>query len=233
MTEKLSPRKRKQQIIEAGFKIFREKGYDNASVRDIIEEIDISKGGFYHHYSSKEELLEDIAEAMIDKMMRIVEKIVERDDLNALEKLNEFIRRVNSYKADRAEEMTYLFSQMYSGGKNIRLERKFFQLARRKMYPLFKEIVEQGVNEGSFTTEYPGEAAEFYLDLFLIYQRRLGEPFVEALEEKDRRSFEDLKRKYAFLQEVFENVLGIEEGNLVLEEVAVDVLGEPLHLNQK
>jgi len=226
VTERLTPRERKKQIIEAGFKIFREKGYDETSVRDIIEEIGISKGGFYHHYSSKEELLEDIAAAMIGGMMKVVKEIVERNDLNALEKLNEYIRQVNSYKADKTGEMTYLYSEMYSGSKNIRLENKFIQCARQKMYPLFKEIVEQGVEEGTFFTEYPEEAAEFYLDLLLIYQRRMGKPFAKAIEEKDYSGIEILKRKYAFMQELLEKVLGLKEGRLVLEEVAVDILEE-------
>ncbi len=224
MTEKLAPRERKQQIIEAAFKIFREKGYDETSVRDIIDEIGISKGGFYHHYSSKEELLEDIAAVMIDGMMRIVEKIVEREDLNALEKLNEFIRQVNSYKIDRAEEMTYLMAEMYSGGKNIRLEDKFYQLAREKMYPLFREIVHQGVEEGIFATDYPREAAEFYLDLILIYQRRMGEMLARLMAEKDRSGLEELKQKYAFLQEILTSALKLSEGELVIEEVALETL---------
>jgi AcrR family transcriptional regulator len=49
---------RREQIIDAALKIFSEKGYDGASIRDIAEEVGVSEGLMYHYFSSKEELLQ-------------------------------------------------------------------------------------------------------------------------------------------------------------------------------
>lgn len=47
----------RQRILETAWGLFLEKGYDNTTVDEIIKACGISKGGFYHHFSSKEDLL--------------------------------------------------------------------------------------------------------------------------------------------------------------------------------
>lgn len=47
----------KNQILEAAWELFREKGYENTTVNDIIKRAGTSKGGFYYYFKAKEELL--------------------------------------------------------------------------------------------------------------------------------------------------------------------------------
>ncbi len=48
--------KRKEEIFEAAKKVFFEKGYNNTSMEDIINETDLSKGGVYYYFKNKEDL---------------------------------------------------------------------------------------------------------------------------------------------------------------------------------
>ncbi|WP_199426873.1 TetR/AcrR family transcriptional regulator [Thermaerobacillus caldiproteolyticus] len=48
---------RRTQFIETAMKLFAEKGYHSTSIQDIVEAWGISKGAFYHHFSSKEDLM--------------------------------------------------------------------------------------------------------------------------------------------------------------------------------
>ena len=41
------------KILNAAWKLFEEKGYDNTTVDEIIEATDTSKGTFYNYYKSK------------------------------------------------------------------------------------------------------------------------------------------------------------------------------------
>src|ERR1700678_2363733 len=47
----------REQIITAAAKRFREGGFDNVTVGDIMKEVGLTHGGFYGHFSSKEELV--------------------------------------------------------------------------------------------------------------------------------------------------------------------------------
>lgn len=52
----------KDRIIWNSIKLFSVKGYKNTSVTDIITESNISRGGFYHHFGSKEQLFLEVIE---------------------------------------------------------------------------------------------------------------------------------------------------------------------------
>ena len=41
--------------------LFYKKGYENTTIKDIIEEIGVSKGAFYHYFESKEDVIVAIA----------------------------------------------------------------------------------------------------------------------------------------------------------------------------
>ena len=55
----------RQLILEAAAQLFRERGYADTSVSDVMEHIGLTVGGFYAHFESKEMLLSEvIAESM-------------------------------------------------------------------------------------------------------------------------------------------------------------------------
>ena len=224
MSERLVPEERKAQIIQAALELFRKKGYEDTTISNIIDCAGISKGGFYHHYAGKEELLEDIAQLFIGEILAIIREVAKRDDLSPLEKMNAYLRQVNDYKKDSPVEVAALLSELYSGGKNRQLENLIFGYGQEQIAPLMESIIIQGVEEGDFRTDYPEEAAQTYVKLFLIHQREMAEAFVEALAERSEEMIEAIMRKYAFLQKVVEDILGLPEGSLVIEEIAHDAM---------
>jgi len=229
MNKKLTPQERKGQIIQTSLQLFAVKGYENTTINNIIEDSGISKGGFYHHYASKEELLKDIVRMLIGDMVVIFEEIDGRDDLTALEKTNEYIRRVCAYKGDKVIEVAALLSELYSGGKNVQLESKIYDFAREHIAPVMKRIILQGIKEGDFKTEFPEEAAETYVKLFIMQQQEVTDLFYEALQGKNEAILEKIKRKYTFFQKLLEDTLGLEKGSLVVKEV----MGETAELMGK
>jgi AcrR family transcriptional regulator len=47
-------------ILDAAFRLFVERGYDGTSVARILAEVPYSKGAFYHHFASKEQVLDAV-----------------------------------------------------------------------------------------------------------------------------------------------------------------------------
>ena len=54
--KRLSKEKRREQIKEVALKLFIENGYFKTTMDEIVQEVGISKGGMYHHFSNKEEI---------------------------------------------------------------------------------------------------------------------------------------------------------------------------------
>lgn len=57
---------RKNEILDAAGILFTEKGYDNTSVTDIMNAVGIAKGTLYHHYKSKEDILNALIKRQTD-----------------------------------------------------------------------------------------------------------------------------------------------------------------------
>lgn len=224
MQKKLKPEERKAQVIQTALRLFAVKGYENTTVNNIIDEAGISKGGFYHYYVSKEDLLEDIVRMMVGDMVFFFNEIESRRDLSALEKTNEYIRKMNTYKSDKMVEVASLLAELYSGGKNLQLECKVFDFAKKNVAPIMKKTIFQGVEEGTFHTEFPEEAAETYIRLLTMHQQEISELFYTALREGNEILLETIKNKYRFLQKLLEDTLGLERGSLVVEEVMVETV---------
>jgi AcrR family transcriptional regulator len=59
----LDPR---QEILRTAARLFQQQGYDGTSMNDIADALKLSKGGLYHHFQSKEEILFDLMSHAMD-----------------------------------------------------------------------------------------------------------------------------------------------------------------------
>lgn len=89
MARNKHPEQTIERIVDAAFALFVEKGYENTSIQDIIDHLGgLSKGAIYHHFKSKEEIFNAVAQK-IDRNNEAFYAVI-RDDasLNGLQKLH-------------------------------------------------------------------------------------------------------------------------------------------------
>ena len=63
---------KKQEILETAERLFCKDGYETTSVQDILDVLHTSKGSFYHHYASKDMLIESICSRRAEELSRLV-----------------------------------------------------------------------------------------------------------------------------------------------------------------
>lgn len=68
-------KQKKEELIRVAIKLFAEKGYQTATVQDIVNVCGISKGAFYTYFSSKDELLIEIFQYYFDELSKILKEI--------------------------------------------------------------------------------------------------------------------------------------------------------------
>src|SRR5580698_10386863 len=62
----------RQEILRTAARLFQQRGYDATSMNDVAAALKLSKGGLYHHFQSKDEILFEI----MDHAMEITEQRV-------------------------------------------------------------------------------------------------------------------------------------------------------------
>lgn len=86
------PEVTEERILEAAQRLFLEKGYDRTTIQDIVNELGgLTKGAVYHHFKSKEEILDKVGDQLFFQNNPF-EAVKQRKDLNGLEKLREAVR---------------------------------------------------------------------------------------------------------------------------------------------
>ena len=144
-----------ERILDAAQRLFLEKGYDNTTIQDIVDELGgLTKGAVYHHFKSKEEIMDAVGDRMFFANNPF-EAAKKRSDLSGLEKLREVIRLNN---AD--EQRTDLTLQSVPVAKNPRLLAEMLISNRKVLTPCFRELIDEGLADGSICTEYPREISE-------------------------------------------------------------------------
>ena len=84
----------RDSIVQSVFDLFISKGIDNVSVNDIIKELNMTKGGFYYYFKSKDELISEIIDKHVIKIiwrqLRLAEEQVSAEGLPVKEKMRMF-----------------------------------------------------------------------------------------------------------------------------------------------
>ena len=88
--------KKFEEIIEVAVKEFTERGYENTTMQNIAQKAGLSKGGLYHHFSSKAEILFVLNATIINSIKEICDRIDLRP--TAEEGLNWFIEEYRSLR---------------------------------------------------------------------------------------------------------------------------------------
>ncbi|MFF3923329.1 TetR/AcrR family transcriptional regulator [Paenibacillus lactis] len=181
------------QILTVALNLFMQKGYEQTSIQDIINELGgLTKGAIYHHFKSKEE----IWQAVIDHAFRGVDEMLSgiRDDngLNGLEKL----RKISQASLDNAAH-----NELASVGPNLLRNPKLLaaqiENILEKAVPVYiQPIIEQGMRDGSIRTDYPRELSEVLVILTNIW---LNPEVIEA-------SPEMMLRKVRFFDEILKGL---------------------------
>ena len=81
-----------ERILDVSQRLFLEKGYENTTIQDIVDELGgLTKGAVYHHFKSKEEIMDAVGDRMFFSNNPF-EAVRSRTDLNGLQKLREVVR---------------------------------------------------------------------------------------------------------------------------------------------
>jgi len=89
-------------IVEAADQLFYQKGYEHTSFADIADVVNISRGNFYHHFKSKDEILGAVINLRLGNTRKMLERW-EKDGKHPADRIQSFIQilLVNRAKIER------------------------------------------------------------------------------------------------------------------------------------
>ncbi len=208
---------RRDAFLDVAQRLIQTKGYEAMSVQDLLDELEASKGAFYHYFDSKQALLEAVVERFADGAMASLAPVLNDPELPALTKLEKVFAGIATLKAEQKDLMLAIIEVWDSDGNAI-VREKVRRLSERIMLPLFSAVVRQGVDEGTLHVDSPDETARVLVSLMQGFQLQATDLFIAR--QDGSISFEVVQRAVAANTEAFERILGIPKGSVKLTDEA-------------
>lgn len=185
-----------------------EKGYEAASVDDILDRAGISKGTFYHYFSHKLELLEAIVDNFTLSYIEPLDAIVSNREMNAIDKLNACFE-LNQILKNENQAMLMQVIAVWFKEENLIYKERLNGSIKKVLMPCISRILGQGLEEGLFNIADPEEEAALIIQLVFSLRDRFIEEVMKS--EPDPRALKNIVLTY---KQSIERMLDAPEGSL-------------------
>ena len=175
--------KRKRELIQLAYRLFVSKGYEHTSVDEIIEEAGIAKGTYYYYFKSKEQMLEEVIEMMLEAEAEKATAVL-HSDLSIPEKIVGIIASIHPAQEEQTIE------EALHRPENLLMHNKIRERVFDLIVPILSQAAEEGVKEGLFSCGHIPERVRMIMilssDLFdehHAFTAAVVDVFIDAVEK--------------------------------------------------
>jgi len=158
------PEETVQVILEASLKLFMEKGFEQTTILDIVDAMGgLTRGAFYHHFKSKDEVLEALSSKLFYRHDSI-EKAKQKKELNGLDKIKTILKSlvVDGTLDFENEKHTNMLKTTFSLLLHPRFLAEYIK-GNQETSRLLEPIIEEGMADGSIQPGNPKILAELFI----------------------------------------------------------------------
>jgi AcrR family transcriptional regulator len=152
------PATRRDELLELAAAMFAERGLRATTVRDIADAAGILSGSLYHHFSSKEEMVDEVLRSFLDWLFERYQQIIDTEP-NPLARLKGlFMASFDAIEHHHAEVVIY-----QDEAKRLSAQPRFgyvdeLNLRQRQMWV---DVITEGIEQGYFQAD---------IDVDLVYR---------------------------------------------------------------
>ncbi|ASN05334.1 TetR/AcrR family transcriptional regulator [Virgibacillus necropolis] len=148
----------KNELTKQSILLFEKKGFNQTSIQDIVNALDVTKGTFYYYFASKEQLLMDIHHDYITNLLKRQYGILDDEHLTQKEKLMKIIHLLITDIADQGPSARVFFREIrYLSDENIETIKQ-----KRNQFRLnIQKVIEEGSKLGEFHNELRADMLSF------------------------------------------------------------------------
>ncbi|MGB0962178.1 MAG: TetR/AcrR family transcriptional regulator, partial [Mycobacterium sp.] len=136
---------RRDELLQLAATMFAQRGLRATTVRDIADSAGILSGSLYHHFSSKEEMVDEVLRGFLDWLFERYRQIVSTEP-NPLERLKGlFMASFEAIETRHAEVVIY-----QDEAKRLALQDRFAYVDERnkEQRKMWVEVLNQGIAQG-------------------------------------------------------------------------------------
>jgi TetR/AcrR family transcriptional regulator, cholesterol catabolism regulator len=152
----------RQQIVETSLHLFRQRGYENTRIDDIVQTLEISQPTFFRYFPSKEAVLREVGRRAFARQAESL-----RSELSCKATTEQRLRRFYETLGNVTEVGRPLWQAVILAGAMDPVRSPELRGAEAATVSLLRDIIEEGQKAGEITNDFPVvHLAEFMEGLF-------------------------------------------------------------------
>ncbi len=160
---------RRNEILQAAWEVFASKDYDSATVDEIAEAAELSKGTLYLYFQNKADLFFSTLEMGIERVFSIVHEVVSSHD-DPVNGLKEIIKRLLNFFEENEGFFKILFSErshfeLRAEVEEIREFKKRMMDMASDGFKVISDYVQHGIDMGVLRQVDPGDVAFLLMEI--------------------------------------------------------------------
>jgi AcrR family transcriptional regulator len=205
---------KRSQILDAAQRLVFTKGYEQMSLQDVLDEVQISSGAFHHYFNSRAALRDAFIARIKDESVKPLLPILNDAHLNAIQKLQAVFDALDQLRLALSAEIIKIARVWYTDD-NALIRQRVDEAVNHQRAPLIGEIVRQGVNEGLFNASRPEKTGEVIQSLLQAMGDTLARAMLsEEFEHGNPDCIADIVATHAAYLEAVERLLGAAPNSL-------------------
>jgi AcrR family transcriptional regulator len=205
---------RRDAILDAAQRLILSNGYERLTIQDILEDLHISKGAFYHYFDSKPAVIEALTERLVSDSERALAPIAQDPKLGAFKKLQLFFSEVIRWKTERQNLMVAMLPVWYAPD-NLAFRLLVDRAMAQRFAPLLSVIIRQGVDEHHFAIAFPEQAGGIIVAIVQAFQDEMAHQLLTAARRSAAGTeVKEMVATHAAHIEAIERYLGVPAGAL-------------------
>lgn len=206
---------KRNEILDAARQLVYTKGYEQTTIHDLLDALQISKGAFYHYFDSKQAVLEGLIDRLLDDGEQLLVPLLEDTTRPTLQRLHRYFDEIGRWKTAQKAYMLALLRVWYADHNAI-VRQKVQARAMRRFAPLITQLVMQGHAEGVLVAPYPAQAGQIVLALLIGLNEALADLLLAP--ERHAAPLDEAERIVEAYNDALERILGAPAGSLHLVE---------------
>jgi TetR/AcrR family transcriptional regulator, cholesterol catabolism regulator len=209
------PDVRRAEMLDRALALFVQRGYDNVSLNDLIADVGVSKGAFYHWFPSKDALISALAERGANEQLAAVDNALAGCTGNALDRLNAVLQagfdvKMRTGTPDHLAAMVSLLCP-----ENAHLYGRIVRAGEDLFRPLLTRVISEGVAEGVFDTFDPEGVGDMLQALAARTNSKILDVVGAADEPARDHAIEVLTTRFRLHGLAIDRILGLPDASII------------------
>lgn len=170
-------RLRRDEIVQAASRLFKERGYKSVTLAQIAEVAGVDRATVYYYVGSKEELFREAVEDLVDKNAAKAQRIFRAKDLDPKQKLTQLVEALMcSYEEHYPHMYVYIQEEMHQVASDTSDWAQSMSRHTHRWETIFIKLVEEGMESGVLRRDIPASIAVNALFGMLNWTHRWFKP---------------------------------------------------------